>query len=224
MPPRPPLANTVKLEINWQNSLGRPAHNITYALFNPPADTTNTTLLLDTANALMTALSTGSPHITSQLSAQWTLESVTASDNSGASDATSTSTVTPVAGASGGPSLPPQCAACISFDIAARYRGGKPRWYIPGIPNTAQTETDDSGLNSTFATALEEGANQMIGQFNASNPFSSPCTLGTISYFSGKVPRVTPLFRAFGLAAVHQRLDSQRRRSGKESAFGKIGG
>lgn len=223
MPPKPPLANTVKLEVNWANSLGRPAHNIAYAQFAGSVDTSSPTLLGQVAAALFSAFTTGSPHIMSQLSAQWNLVSVTCSDNSGASDAQATTTSSPFAGASSGPSLPPQCAVCISWDIAARYRGGKPRWYLPGVPNTAQTETDDSGLSSTFATAVEQGANQLESQFNASSPGGNDIILGTISYFTGKAPRVTPLFRPFAAARVHERLDSQRRRSGKESAFGFVG-
>jgi hypothetical protein len=46
--------------------------------------------------------------------------------------------------------------------------------------------------------------------------------LGTISYQTAHAPRPTPVFRAFGVPHVHERLDSQRRRSGKESTFGSV--
>jgi hypothetical protein len=47
-------------------------------------------------------------------------------------------------------------------------------------------------------------------------------TLGTISYHTGHAVRPTPLFREYINVAVHERIDSQRRRSGRESAFGVI--
>jgi hypothetical protein len=49
--------------------------------------------------------------------------------------------------------------------------------------------------------------------------------LGGVSYLSGadggpvSPPRATPLWFAFQSVSVHGRLDSQRRRLGKESAF-----
>jgi hypothetical protein len=39
---------------------------------------------------------------------------------------------------------------------------------------------------------------------------------GTISYYSNKLPRPTPEFRQFTAVAVDNRIDSQRRRLGRD--------
>jgi hypothetical protein len=43
--------------------------------------------------------------------------------------------------------------------------------------------------------------------------------LGTLSFQTAHAVRPTPVFRPFGAAHVHERMDSQRRRSGRENLF-----
>lgn len=216
MPPRPPTPNTVKLEVNWQNAQGRPAHNICYAQLSPPFSPTDPTFLAAVGQALMTQIS---GNLMPFIAPTQSLLSVTCSDNTGASDAQGTSSTGPFPGTNPGTPLPPQCAVCLSWDIGARYRGGKPRWYLPGIPSNALVNPDDSALAAGYSLDLEEAATSVLSGFNGSSISGEDLTLGTISFQTGHAPRPTPLFRAFGSVRVHQRLDSQRRRSGKESAF-----
>jgi hypothetical protein len=215
--PRPPLANTIKMIINWLGPAGRLAKNITYGLFGTAVDTTVTATLQAAANALMNAI--GSTALRSQLHSSWTINSVTAKDNSGNSENAVDSSVAALPCTGAGNPMAPGNAVCISWTINASYRGGKPRWYLPGIMLSAQNTVGDSQLTTVFANSIKTAANGIQTSFNASSPNGHDVILGTISYFTGHALRPTPLFRPFGVAKVHERMDSQRRRNGKENLF-----
>lgn len=218
MPARPPLAQTVKCESNWTSDGIAVAHNIFYGQIGTGGDTTSVTLLSAIAQEIMVAYAgSGMPAL---LSEHWGLASVTVSDNGGGSENFGVSSHARVPGTDANQPLPPQVAICLSFQIAARYRGGKPRWYLPGIPSTAQTAFYGSQINGGYADSMKAAAASWLNTLNTSSPGGSTFQTGTISYFSGNAPRVTPVFRSFLSVLVHERLDSQRRRSGKESAFG----
>jgi hypothetical protein len=217
MPPRPPLANTMRIEVNWTSDGPAVAHNIGYALFGTSVDLTDPTTQTDLGNNLMAAWAgSGLP---AQLSEHWRMTSVTCSDNSGGSDTSSLSTHAAVAGTDSSLALPPQCAVVASWQIAARYRGGKPRWYIPGVPASALTASYGAGFLSSWQTATETAMKAFYSAFQLGTANTHEYTWGTISYVTGDAPRVTPLFRFFTGVQLHGRLDSQRRRSGKESTY-----
>jgi hypothetical protein len=65
-------------------------------------------------------------------------------------------------------------------------------------------------------------ASSFRNNINASVVSTFTPTLGTISYQSGHAPRPTPLWRSFLPPRIHERMDSQRRRNGKESSFPSI--
>lgn len=218
MPPRPPLAQTVKLELNWTSDGIAVAHNIAYALLGSGGDPTNLTTLLAIGNEVMTAYAaSGMP---AQLSEHWGLNTCTVSDNSGASENFQISTHARVPGTDASMPTPPQVAVCLSWAIAARYRGGKPRWYLPGITTGALSASYGSAILPSWAATTQGAADGWLVAINGSSAGGSTVTVGTISFRTGNAPRVTPLFRSFTGITVHERLDSQRRRSGKESAFG----
>lgn len=217
MPPRPPLANTMKIEVNWTSDGPAVAHNIGYALFGTSVDVSDPTTQTDLGNNLMTSwASSGLP---AQLSEHWHMVSVTCSDNSGGTDTQSVSTHSTVSGTDSSAALPPQCAVVASWQIAARYRGGKPRWYIPGVPSSALSASYGAGFLSSWQTATETALKAFLASFQLGSANSHEYSFGTISYETGHAPRVTPLFRFFTAVQLHGRLDSQRRRSGKESTY-----
>jgi hypothetical protein len=172
------------------------------------------------ADNLMTTFATAA--IQSRLSNEWTLNQVQAKDNGGSSENSAVSTHTPIVGGDSSGPEPPQSAICLSWKIAASYRGGKPRWYLPGIPFSAFVHQGDSTISSTYANLLLGNASVFLGAFNGTLASGHAETLGTISFQSGHVARPVPFFRAFTDVAVHERVDSQRRRSGKESAFPEV--
>jgi hypothetical protein len=217
MPPRPPLASSVKVEVNWTSDGVAVAHNIGYALFGSGVDTSDPTTLTDLGNNLMSAWS--SSGMPAQLSTHWHLTSVTCSDNSGGSDVAALSTHAAVSGSDSASAMPPQVCVCASWQIAARYRGGKPRWYIPGITVSALSASYGSALLGAWQTATETALKAFYSTFQLGTANTHEYSWGTISYETAGAPRVTPLFRFFTGVQLHGRLDSQRRRSGKESTF-----
>lgn len=88
------------------------------------------------------------------------------------------------AGTSGGSALPAQVATNVEFDIDRRYRGGKPRMFLPP-PGNVQQNTPSSWL-AAFVTAVNTG---MTAFTAAVLPFSSGGTTlenhVNLSYYKG---------------------------------------
>jgi len=116
-------------------------------------------------------------------------------------------------GVSGDP-LPASVAACISWQSGVYWRGGKPRTYVGGLDYSALG--NESQLAGSFVTALLADGTNLIAAFNAltSGNFDS-VQFGLVSFVSGGVDRVPPLFFPITGCAVHPRMDTQRRRLGK---------
>lgn len=216
--PHPPVPHSVKIINNWVGPGARIAKNIWYALFPTGADTTVTGFLTSVADSVMNVVSTAS--LLQKISSLWSLQSVTVKDNGSGSGATGNSTHAPIPGTGVAPPLPPQTAVCLSWGIAFTYRGGKPRWYLPGLTTASQTPVGGSGIVPADAASIASQALVFLNTFNATPVATFTPRAGTVSYQSGHTARPTPLFYNFLSCEVHERLDSQRRRSGKESAFG----
>lgn len=121
-----------------------------------------------------------------------------------------------MAGAYSGQPYPAQVAVCISWKQALRYRGGHPRNYLPGIPLAAGA--DNHSLSPVYIASYLADANAFLAAINARSPGGNPCALGMVSYIKNKIYRVPPLFFPYASAQVHGRLDTQRRRLGREAA------
>lgn len=216
----PPIANVVKLILNWTGPASRVARNILYVLTGSsfvPSDQAKLKLLADAVHGWVNTSA-----LKTTVHTSWSLQNVTAKDAGGTS-AQATSTVAPVAGLASGNALPPQVSMVISWQIAAAYRGGKPRTYMPGVPDVALTTSGGSGITAGFASTLEGNATAFMNAINTGTVTGGGSfTLGTVSYYRAHALRPTPIFEQYMNASVHERLDSQRRRSGKESTFGLI--
>jgi hypothetical protein len=219
--PLPPLAGAARVILNWLRSdRGTIAKNILYAFLPSGADPSVPANLLSIANGVEGAVR--SSGMLQRINTSWQLQNVTAKDASGTSENFANSTHAADPGLDTGTVLPPQCSIAISWVITASYRGGKPRSYLPGISASAVNPPGTAAVDPTFAGLLEVEANSFLSACNGVTVGSGPMQLGTISFHSGHVVRPTPIFRAFVSARVHERLDSQRRRSGKESSFGVV--
>jgi hypothetical protein len=126
------------------------------------------------------------------------------------------------AGSATGAFLPIQCAVAVSWHaLGITWRGGRPRNYFSGVPTAAGSPGNGAQLTSAYTSALVtaavafQNAVELIALTGSATP-----QLGMISYHSHGAIRGTPLFLHYAGVNVHQRLDSQRRRSGKESSFG----
>ena len=213
----PPLVNTVKLILNWLGPGGRIARNILFALKGTgSASTSDPTVLNGLANQVMSSFTTSL--IPAQLSNLWQLTSVLARDNGGTA-ANSLSTSSSITMGNVGACQPPQVAICVSWQIAEVYRGGKPRTYLPGVPATSITPTGSSQISAAAANAMDAAATLLLNDFNSHPVSSTNWSLGTVSYRTGHSVRPTPLWRSYIGVRIHERVDSQRRRSGAEALF-----
>lgn len=116
----------------------------------------------------------------------------------------------------GAQALPVNVACCISWVIADRYRGGHPRIYLPAADGT------DIGTASSWSTtslaAYQNAANGFHAAINALTTAGTTWQHVAVRYFSQNQVLPNPYVRPVNGTVVHTRVDTQRRRLGKESA------
>lgn len=110
--------------------------------------------------------------------------------------------------------LPANVAACISWKIQNRYRGGHPRTYVGGMATT-QTANPNTWA-STHLTALTNAANAMRNAIQTVSVSGSPAEFVVVHYVKNKVKLNPPDYDYITAAAVDSRIDTQRRRLGKD--------
>jgi hypothetical protein len=107
-----------------------------------------------------------------------------------------------------------QVALCISWSISDRYRGGHPRTYLPGIDGTFVT--GGRLLTTAGHTAYLNAAAGFLTNMNAMTAGGSSWQMCCVRYFSQHQLLANPLVRTITGQSVHGRIDTQRRRLGKE--------
>jgi hypothetical protein len=102
-------------------------------------------------------------------------------------------------------------AYVINWAIAAYYRGGHPRSYLPGVANGAVSAGSNisSGARTNLATAWNAFRNA-VNTLTTTNV--SAIVMGTLSFQTGNAWRGAPVFRPFTSVSVRNKLGSQRRR------------
>jgi hypothetical protein len=113
-----------------------------------------------------------------------------------------------------GTALSSNVAITWSWKIANRYRGGHPRTYIAGCVQSAQTTPNT--ILASAVTAHAAAAAAIRSAINAVTIGASTWQMGCVSYYKDKALRPDPIFRAFTGVSVDSRLDSQRRRLGRD--------
>jgi hypothetical protein len=106
-------------------------------------------------------------------------------------------------------------AAVLSWNIALRYRGGHPRTYVCGLTQTyigtAKT------ISTSGISTLQSMAAAIVTELGSASWTRSPApTLVCVGRIRAKVQLASPIVSPITGYQVHARLDSQRRRLGKE--------
>ena len=182
----------------------------------PPDNTQLTTLATSIRQAWSTAWST-------VLIAGTVLNSVQVWDISSDSGAIGTST-SPVSCTGTASSLiPVNSAVVLTYRVQSRWRGGHFRTYM--VPRNLSDLTSGRTLTQTAIDAYVNAGTAFRTAFNALTLGGSPITLGGVRYFptgfntdGSPIVKTSGQFFAFPPPAVRNRLDSQRRRLGKELA------
>jgi hypothetical protein len=132
-----------------------------------------------------------------------------------ASDTGPQATVTSgVFGTLTGTKLSANAAACISWKIARRYRGGHPRTYVgggvPGQLSTANTWT------TTVTSSWKTSALALRTAINAVTTSAGSAKMSCVHYYRNGALLAVPLVSQITDAVVDDRVDSQRRRLGRD--------
>jgi len=108
-------------------------------------------------------------------------------------------------------------SACISWAIRAHYRGGHPRTYLCGLANAE--EGSATSWTTAFQADLTSGAQAFHSAIEGLGPIGAGITdveHGVVSFVLNNAWRTPPVFRRILTAVVDSRMDTQRRRLGKD--------
>lgn len=211
MPPLPPVPQVLKIQILGTNE-GQNWANVFHAKYTggPPTAAECAALADD---FLGNYASNVMPHVGEAWVLQECKVTDLTSDTSNAGEATGST-----AGSLIGPTWSAQVACCVSWPIARRYRGGHPRTYFP--PGLETDSLDTSHWKPAYLANIQAAALAFqVGVDVTAEGSVTACKLGCVSYVLAGAPRDVPLFFPFtGGPAVHSRIDTQRRRLGRETS------
>lgn len=146
----------------------------------------------------------------------WQVTNIRGVCKTGPEVAVHTDTSNVSAGTAVGNNLPSSISACISWLQPLYYRGGHPRTYLTGHTYTQQgTEREWS---AAYRTAVQAAAIAFRGDVNAATGGGvTTVELGMLSFVKGGAYRASALFVPFTGATVDTRIDTQRRRLGRDT-------
>lgn len=110
--------------------------------------------------------------------------------------------------------LPANCAGVVSWTVNYRWRGGHFRTYLPGL--LLADVTGLSTLAPAYTTLLGTAATNWETQLAAISYQGGPLTFWAVRYYSDKQLLPTPMQLQVIGHKVKPRMDSMRRRLGKE--------
>lgn len=206
MPPLPPAGPVVRVDLNIEP--GGDANALCRLHFSYTGGPPSTSDLNSLATTIRGAFNT---NLKAFFDTSTALEHVQVVDLSSSTGAGGIDT-TAVTGTRAGSLLPGGSAVLINHRIARRYRGGKPRTYLPAF--TASDVTNRQGWLSASVTALQTGWNNFIAAINGVTVGSTVISgFVNVSYYSAKALRTTPHIDAITASVVSFNPASQRRRN-----------
>lgn len=208
MPPLPAANKVVKVEItglrngvDWANIF-----HFSYAGTPPTLPQMQTFADAEVAEY-------GSQFFT-QMDTETSVETATCTDLTSATSAQATS-LRHDAGTRAGGSIGAQVAFLMNDHIQRRYRGGKPRHYLPmGVTTDL---TNDNTWTPAFVTSVVQAYAAFVTN-TLTNVWSGGGPLGyiSLSYYSGKVLRPVPVQDAILAWTGNTRVATIRRRDGRK--------
>jgi hypothetical protein len=207
MTAQPPVAQTVLLRVSGLIN-GLPWNNLFHVRYTGTAPTPDqmNTIAAQTFDAYNSAFTSFLPSTASLLLVE-SVDLTSPMANSGQFQGNQ-------AGTRVGTPMQNSLAAVVSWHINYRYRGGHPRTYLPaGV-------LEDIGAGrlwlDPFPTELGAAALGFRAALNLIQVAPLTFAMVSVSYTLDKAPRPSPMVFVIDNAIVHTRIDSQRRRLGKE--------
>ena len=213
---KPPLPGLVKIQYFYQNLGVTPINRAANVLHAQWISKVNHPLG-DLTTAAQFLFDSWAAHVWGLMSSQWSMYQCTVQSLGG--DGLVAEYVSRSDGTDSTVSLPPQAALCISWLSGITQRGGRGRTYLPGVPSDALLSQQGSLIRDTFSGAIKTGAIAYIENVDTHTIGGDSLIIGVPSYYSKCQLRAVPLFGTTQTAIVHDRLDTQRRRLGKESNY-----
>jgi hypothetical protein len=122
---------------------------------------------------------------------------------------------TNLAGSVSSAPMPAQVSIGISWSLAVSYRGGHARTYLPGVPASVMDALNT--INNTTASGIASAAAGFHTDLEGFTASSIPSVEhGIVSFVRAKEWRTPPVFYRIVGAHVDARLDTQRRRLGRD--------
>lgn len=221
MPPLPAVPNVLRLQVKHTYGLDLDALCTFHLAYTGTAPTSAN------LNTMCTAVATSwGTNMKPLASANVTLTGITIEDLTTSSSGVGTAAPS-IQGTRTGTSLPAQTCFLINFQVSRRYRGGKPRIYMPLGTNTDVSSAQQ--WSGTFVTAVQTGWAAWLAGIIAAAP--SGTTIGglvNVSYYEGftvvtnpvtgrsrniNTLRATPLVDTIVATAYSARFATQRRRT-----------
>lgn len=223
MAARPPVPLCIQVRPSWEIGGDFTAENVLHYLYTGTAPTSAACTAI-----AATVCSNLAAHVQGLQGANVLLQGCTVLDLASSTGAQGFSP-TGYTGSRTGTTMPASVCGNVGFTIANRYRGGKPKMFLPcGV----QADTNSSQIwTGAFVTAVSAGVTTALA---ANIGFSvSGCTVAqqvAVSYYqgyntpttspSGRVRqspklRVSPITYPISASILRSRIGSQRRRLGK---------
>jgi hypothetical protein len=206
MPSLPPVGQVLKVAVKGTQE--GPWNNIFHLQYVGPAPTA---VQLDTlAASVLTAYTSA---FASVLNTAVTIDNCKIADLTSATAAIGEADIETF-GTRTGANNPSSVACVVSWSINLRYRGGHPRTYLP-----AGTQEDLAGFTSwsgIFVGEVLAAANSFRTAMNALTTGTTTYKMVIVSYSTNNAPRPQPLPFLINAASVDNRVDTQRRRLGKD--------
>jgi hypothetical protein len=208
MPPLAPVAQTIALKVAG-TKLSAPWNNVFHVKYTGSQPTS---VQIDAlCNSFLAAYIA---QFAPTMDTDTTIDSVSGAD---LTSQTASIGVSSGAGANGslvGPTLTAQVALVVSWQINLRYRGGHPRTYFPS--GTVDVVVGGRTWSASILTLMDTAAGAFITAVNGITTGANSYALSVVSRQSATLLRPTPFVLPVIGHAVHTRVDTQRRRLGRE--------
>lgn len=203
----PPVPNVVRVRISGL-LVGQPWANVMHIRYtgSPPQSADLNGLNTTVANAYNT-------EFCQLMTVQAVVRNVDSWDLTSPAGASASAAVN-FLGTRAGPSFTNDVATCISWKVNYRWRGGHGRTYLPG-PTTSDVQQGRL-WTSTFETLAETSASDFLSIINVATMLGGPLQLVLVRYIDAGQLLANPLVLPIVGSTVHSRVDTQRRRLGKE--------
>lgn len=212
--PLPDAPNTLKCRYIYSYN-GRAAYNVFHVAFtgSPPSGTDMSTL----AGNLQTNWVN---NIKPLVNANVTLTATEVADMSSRTGLIVQNVTSAVGTVPGTQACPNNVALCVSLNVAYRFRGGHARIYLPGM--ITANITGGTNWSGTYVTSVGAAIVAWRTAINSMTTAGNSYTLVMTSYYTHDADH-KPIYRPVPVnypvtgVFVHSRVDSQRRRLGKET-------